>query len=148
MVGGRQDVGGLRFRNMAIYQSSEQLYTCAEAFFNRLRVSYPQAEDAVKKAKTLIHISCTGPDMEFLVNGRRDPVEIVYGPSKIRPEVSVEMTSDILHQILTGELSLPKAAATRKLKVKGPVWKTFPLAELFERGQEVYPDILREQEII
>jgi hypothetical protein len=34
------------------------------------------------------------------------------------------------------------------MKVKGPVWKTFALAELFERGQDIYPDILREQEVI
>jgi hypothetical protein len=34
------------------------------------------------------------------------------------------------------------------MKVKGPIWKTFPLAELFERGQEIYPEILKEQEVI
>jgi len=133
---------------MAIYQNSEQLYRCAEAFFSRLRESYPQAEDAVKKAKLLIRVSCTGPDVEFMINGRRDPVEITFSSSRIRPEVEVEMTSDTLHKILLGELSLPKAATTRQLKIKGPVWKTFPLAELFERGQEIYPDILREQEVI
>ena len=133
---------------MAIYRDSDQLYTCAEAFFNRLRETYPQAEDAVKKAKTLIQVNCADPDVMFLINGRRDPVEIVYGPNRIRPEVNVEMSSDILHKILTGELSLPRAAATRQLKVKGPVWKTFPLAELFEKGQEIYPDILKEQEIV
>jgi hypothetical protein len=133
---------------MAIYRSSEQLNRCAEAFFRRLRETYPQAEDAVKKAKTLMRVSCTDPDVEFLINGRRDPVEITFGSSRIRPEVEVEMTSDTLHKILLGELSLPAAAVSRALKIKGPVWKTFPLAELFERGQEIYPDILREQEVI
>jgi putative sterol carrier protein len=133
---------------MAIYQNSEQLYRCAGAFFGRLRESYPQAEDAVKKAKLLIRVSCTGPDVEFMINGRRDPVEIIFGSSRIRPEVEVEMMSDTLHKILLGELSLPKAAASKQMKIKGPVWKTFPLAELFERGQEIYPDILREQEVI
>lgn len=133
---------------MAIYQSSDQLYRCAEAFFSRLRVTYPQAEAAVKKARLIIQVSCTDPEVEFLINGRRDPVEITLGSSRIRPEVAVEMTSDTLHKILLGELSLPAAAMTRQMKIKGPVWKTFPLAELFERGQEVYPDILREQEVI
>jgi putative sterol carrier protein len=133
---------------MTIYRDSDQLYACAEAFFNRLRQAYPQAEDAVKKAKTLIRVTCSDPDVEFIINGRRDPVEIIYGSSRIRPEVDVEMSSDTLHQILTGELSLPKAATARKMKVKGPIWKTFPLAELFERGQEIYPEILKEQEVI
>jgi hypothetical protein len=132
---------------MAIYRDSEQLYTCAAAFFNRLRETYPQAEDAVKKARTLIKVSCPDLQAEFLVNGRRNPVEIVYGANKIRPEVEVEMSSDTLHQILLGELSLPKAVTTRQMKIKGPVWKTFPLAELFERGQDIYPDVLREQEV-
>lgn len=133
---------------MPIYKSSDQLYTCAEAFFNRLRQTYPQAENAVKKAKLLIHISCIGPDVEFLINGRRDPVEITYGSSRIRPEVEVTMSSDTLHKILLGTLSLPKAVTSKAMKVKGPVWKTFALAELFERGQEIYPDILKEQEVI
>jgi hypothetical protein len=133
---------------MAIYRDSDQLYACAEAFFNRLRQTYPQAEDAVSKAKALIQVSCTDPNVEFLINGRRNPVEIVYGSNKIRPEVEVEMSSDTLHNILLGRLSLPKAVTTRQMKVKGPVWKTFSLAELFERGQDIYPDILREQEVL
>jgi hypothetical protein len=33
------------------------------------------------------------------------------------------------------------------MKVKGPVWKTFSLAGIFERGQDIYPDILKEQEV-
>jgi len=133
---------------MAIYRDSDQLYTCAKAFFNRLRETYPQPENAVLKAKALIQVTCNDPDVEFLINGRRDSVEIVYGSNKIRPEVEVEMSSDTLHSILLGELSLPRAVTTRQMKVKGPVWKTFSLAELFERGQDIYPDILREQEVI
>lgn len=133
---------------MAIYKDSDQLYTCAAAFFDRLRETYPQAEESVKKAKALIRINCPDLDAAFLINGRRNPVEIVYGANRIRPEVEVEMSSDTLHNILLGELSLPKAAATRQMKVKGPVWKTFSLADLFERGQDIYPDILREQEVI
>lgn len=133
---------------MAIYKDSQQLYNCAEAFFTRLRETYPQAEDAVKKAKALIRVNCTDPDVQLLINGRRNPVEIEYGSTKIRPEVDIEMSSDTLHKILLGELSLPKAVTSRQMKVKGPVWKTFGLAELFERGQEIYPDILREQEVM
>lgn len=133
---------------MAFYRDSEQLYACAEAFFDRLREVYPNAEDAVKKAKLLILIRCHDPEAIMLVNGRRNPVEITFSSNRIRPEVEVEMASDTLHRILLGELSLPKAARTRQLKLKGPIWKTFALAELFERGQEIYPDILREQEVI
>jgi hypothetical protein len=133
---------------MSIYRDSDQLYTCAEAFFNKMRETYPRAEDAVKKAKALIRISCPDLEAEFLINGRRNPVEIAYGPSRIRPEVDVEMASDTLHDILLGQLSLPRAVTSRKMKVKGPVWKTFSLADLFERGQDIYPEVLREQEVI
>jgi hypothetical protein len=133
---------------LTIYRDSQQLYTCAEAFFTRIQIVYPQAADAVLKAKLLILVRCTGPDVEMLINGRRNPVEILYGGIRIRPEVEAEMTADTLHQILLGELSLPRAVTTKQMKVKGPIWKTFALAELFERGQEIYPDILKEQEVI
>lgn len=133
---------------MSIYRDSDQLYRCAEAFFGKMRETYPRAEDAVKKAKALIRISCPDLEAEFLINGRRNPVEIAYGPSRIRPEVDVEMASDTLHYILLGQLSLPRAVTSKKMKVKGPVWKTFSLADLFERGQDIYPDVLSEQEVI
>jgi hypothetical protein len=135
------------FEDMPIYKDSNQLYTCAEAFFNRMREVYPKAEDDVKKAKALILVKCPDLNAEFLINGRRTPVEIAFGPSKIRPEVEVEMSSDTLHNILLGQLSLPKAVTSKQMKVKGPVWKTFSLAGIFERGQDIYPDILKEQEV-
>ncbi|MGW8250124.1 MAG: SCP2 sterol-binding domain-containing protein, partial [Anaerolineales bacterium] len=73
---------------------------------------------------------------------RANPVRVFYGNSTLRPDFDVQMHADAFHLILLGELSLGKALGDGKLKVKGPVYKSFALADIFHRGQAVYPTIL------
>ncbi|MCI0726472.1 MAG: SCP2 sterol-binding domain-containing protein [Chloroflexi bacterium] len=130
---------------MPFFTDSDQFYTCAKALFDRLQAEYPGAADAILDARLLISFACTNPDVVLLINGRRCPVEVVYGPNRIRPELEVNLSADTLHQILLGEISLPKALSSKLMKVKGPVWKTLALASLFERTQLLYPQVLRQQ---
>jgi hypothetical protein len=133
---------------MAFFQSSEQFYACAQALFGRMEAENPAAADSVQKAKLIIRFQCENPPVEILVNGRREPVEISYGPARVRPELDIGMPTDVLHRILLGELSLAQALATRAIKVKGPAWKTIALADLFLQTQSLYPHILREQGLL
>jgi hypothetical protein len=43
---------------------------------------------------------------------------------------------------MLGQQSLTKALVDGLLKVEGPVWKTRALADLFYRGQGIYPQAL------
>ena len=133
---------------MAFYGSGEQFYTCARALFERLEKQYPSAGDDVIAAKLLIRLLCSEPKAEITINGRRRPVSVSYGTNRIRPELEVRMKTDTLHQILLGELSLSKALGAKALKVRGPVWKTLALGELFDQCQALYPQILREQGLL
>lgn len=133
---------------MAFFQSSEQFYTCARSLFGRLEIENPGAADSVQNAKLIIRLQCQDPAAEILVNGRRQPVEISYGPARIRPELDIGMPTDTLHRILLGELTLAQALATRSIKVRGPAWKTVALADLFLQTQALYPQILREQGLL
>ena len=133
---------------MPIYQSSEQFYTCARALFEQLQVAYPEAAQAVQQANLMIRFQCTKPEVVLFINGRRDPVAIKYGPVRLRPELDVHMTTDTLHRILLGELSLGKALSSKAIRVKGPIWKTLSLATLFEQSQQLYPQILKEQKVL
>lgn len=68
-------------------------------------------------------------------------------PLALRPELDVELAADTFHRILLGELSLLKALGSGLLKVKGPIWKTNALGELFQQGKSCYPSILREHKL-
>jgi hypothetical protein len=132
---------------MAFFNDSDQLYACAEALFTQIGEQDPGASEAIQASHLVIRLCCSEPDAEFTLNGRQRPVQITYGPSKLRPTMDIELAADTLHHILLGELSLKKAMGNGLLKVRGPVWKVTVLADLFYRGQEIYPDILKEQRL-
>jgi hypothetical protein len=130
---------------MAFFADSEQLYACAKALFTQIQEEDPGASDAILASHLVIRLRCTQPDAEFTLNGRQRPVNITYGPARTRPTMDIELAADTLHNILLGKLSLKKAMANGLLKVRGPVWKVTVLADLFYRGQEIYPGILEDQ---
>jgi hypothetical protein len=129
---------------MPFFASAEQLYACANTLFSRIQEQDPAAANALLGARLLITIRCHNPTAEISLNGRQRPLVTSFGPSSLRPDLEVQMATDTLHQILLGELTIKRALASGQLKVKGPVWKTTALAELFERGQALWPAALRE----
>jgi hypothetical protein len=129
---------------MPFYRDTEQLYTATRALFTRIGQSNPHAADGILKARLVIRLRTSEPEGEFSLDGRQPPLKSSFGPSTLRPELDIQMSADTLHRILLGEVQLGKAFSGGLLKVKGPILKTLPLAELFHQGQRYYPDILRE----
>ncbi len=130
---------------MPFYDSSEQLYQVLKLLFSRISAQNPEATQAVNRARLIIRFKISSPQAELLINGKRNPAEIIYGPSNTRPDIVVDITADGLHNILLGELRLRKALGSGQMKVKGPVWKSFVLEDIFHQGQTIYPEILREK---
>lgn len=130
---------------MPPYKTTEELYACAGALFERIQSQNPKASQSVSNARLLIQLRCVDPAGEIIINGRQRPIITSFGPISQRPDLLIELSSFTLHQILLGELLLPKAIGRGSLKVTGPVLKALVLAELFVQGQSLYPAILREQ---
>jgi len=133
---------------MTLFEDADQFYACMRALFARIEEEEPTAGDAVWASRLVIRLRCTAPAAEITLNGRQRPVQVRYGPTNLRSDLDIELAADTLHRILLGELSLKKALANGRLKVRGPAWKTFALADLFRRGQAIYPQVLREQKLI
>jgi hypothetical protein len=133
---------------MPFYASSEQFYTSSEALFERLLEINPGAAQPVAKARLLIRFKCTDPVVSFLINGRQKPVSVVFGENRVRPEIDVETTTDTLHQIMLGQLSLSNALSANLLRVRGSVWKVISLSDLFHECQNLYPEVLEDQGLI
>jgi hypothetical protein len=133
---------------MAIFVDSEQLYSATEALFARIAEEDPGAADAILASHLVIRLRSTEPETEITINGRRRPLQTTFGPSPVRPTLDIELAADTLHQIMLGEQSMKKALADGRLKVRGPAWKAMALADLFRRGQGLYPEVLREQGLV
>jgi hypothetical protein len=61
------------------------------------------------------------------------------------PTLRFELSGDTLHQLLTGRLSLPRAAAARLLNVKGPVARLRELGEVLPRVGAKYGELAARQ---
>ena len=132
---------------MPFFSNSDQLYACTKTLFGRIEAEQPAAGDAILASRLVIRLRCIEPDAEFTINGRQRPLQVSWGPSSLRPTLDIELPADTLHGIMLGELSLKTALGNGVLKVRGPVWKATALADLFERGQTLYPQVLEEQGI-
>ncbi len=130
---------------MPIYSNTEQFYTCTRELFARIRQGNSHSTDGILKNRLVIRLRVRDPEAEIVLDGRQPPLKSSFGPSTLRPELDIEMSADTLHFIMLGELPLGRALGKGLLKVKGPIFKTMPLADLFHQGQRYYPDILKEQ---
>lgn len=128
---------------MPVYESSQQLYHVLDTLFQHIGED-PQAAEYLSSSKLIIRFQFIDPEAELSINGRSNPIKVQYGNSSLRPDFNVQMQADAFHQILLGELPLRKALGSKQMKVKGAVHKSFALADIFHRGQAVYPEILRE----
>ena len=129
---------------MPFFKSTEQLHAAMRTLFARIGENDPHAADGILKARLVICLRTSEPKGEIALDGRLAPLKASFGPSALRPELDIQMSADTLHRILLGQLALGKALSGGLLKVKGPILKTLPLAELFHQGQRFYPDVLRE----
>jgi hypothetical protein len=105
----------------------------------------PQASDALLKASLIITFQCTSPTAAITISARRAPVQVLYGPTKLKPTIEVGLEADTLHCLLLGDIRLTKAIGAELVTLKGPVWKTLSLADLFHYAQQFYPGVLEAQ---
>lgn len=112
--------------------------------FERMAAETPEATRAVSSSRLIIRLKLHTPEAEILINGRRHPAQVSYGPTSTRADLDIDLPADGLHKILLRELSLKQALVSGQMRVRGPIFKTFALEELFHRGQALYPEVLRE----
>jgi len=127
---------------MAIYASDTQLYSCFEQLFAVIENHDPQAANALLKASLAIRFDCAAPRASITIDARRAPVNVLYGPTDVKPTIEIGLTADTLHCLLLGSIRLGKAVGSDLLDMKGPVWKTLALADVFRNAQKFYPAVL------
>lgn len=132
---------------MGVFANTEQLYLVAEDLFTRMLSEHPDAIKPLYRSRLIARLSTSTPAGQIWVNARHNPLQTAFGNQSLRPELDIQLSADNLHQILLGQLSLPKAVGSGAVKVRGPVFKVAALGELFIQGKEVYPYVLQDLKI-
>jgi alkyl sulfatase BDS1-like metallo-beta-lactamase superfamily hydrolase len=129
---------------MPFYATPDHLYSTLGETLTRAQTYAPGAAKAVIQSKLIIQMLFTDPQAELLVNGRRNPFQIEYGATKLRPELELRLAADTFHQILLKEIEIKTAVARGMIKVRGPVWRLASFGPVIEAGQQVYPLVLQD----
>ncbi len=132
---------------MAVFQNSEQLYSFFRLLIARIEVDDAKAAASMLKSGMRFQFKFTDLEAELMIDARKRPLQVEYGngsPPSSKPDLEVALTSATLDEILRGKITLTKALGSKKLKPKGPVWKTAVLADLFNHAKTIYPSLLSE----
>ncbi len=132
---------------MPVFASTDQVYAVAEELFARMQQRHPETIQPLQKSRLIVKLTTSDPAGEILVNARYNPIRTAVGPTTVQPELEIIVGADDLHRILLGKLGLFKAVTSGSVRVRGAVFKTAALGPLFQRGQDVYPGILRDLNI-
>lgn len=84
-----------------------------------------------------LHLVQTKPDVELFV----EPGGVHVGPPLSRPVITLKMSSDTAHALWSGQLLMPLALATGKLRVKGSVARVLEFVPLLQPAFDRYPGL-------
>jgi hypothetical protein len=97
---------------------------------------HPEIGPKVRAANIVLQVIVTNPDSELTVAFRED-YQVIFGPTDLKPDVTLLMRADIADQFWRGDYNLAGGIINREVKVKvttaGPTKalldKLVPLAE-------------------
>lgn len=125
---------------MKPYTDSAQLQRALQTLFTRIAAD-SAAVRSLTESRLILRFMISDPTAEVLINGRTDPPQVRYAGSGLRPDLDIHLSADSLHRILLRELRLRDAVTSGKLKVRGPMWKSFVLEDILHAAQDLYPEV-------
>jgi putative sterol carrier protein len=128
---------------MAKFDSAESAYNLFEALFEILL----DDETFVSKARALdlsLHLIHTKPDLELFVS---PDTGVVAGAPRQPAAIRIKMSCETAHALWMGELLMPLALATGKVRVKGSVAKVLEFVPILRPAFDLYPRLAAERGI-
>lgn len=128
----------------SVYASADQAKAVYIRLFEQVANEYSSSMETFKKSKMVVKFQMKDPQLDMWVDGRTDPVATGFGKQDLKPDLTLKMSGNTLHEILLGTMSLTRAMTFRKLKVGGSMFQAMKLEDLFHSYQANYPQIARE----
>lgn len=125
---------------MPVFAQPADLSGVLRATFQHVQSRSPECFSGLLAARLSLRIKSNRPATEVLLNGRRAPVLISFGPSAERADLEAELSADDLHLLLMDQLSIKKAMANRQIRVHGPAWKLSVLIRIIQAARQYYPE--------
>lgn len=82
-----------------------------------------------RAANIIMRVIYTDPDCEITV-ALRDDFQVEFGPSDLKPDITMAMTADVADRFWRGDYNLTVGLAKGQVKAKGPIGKILRLIPL------------------
>jgi hypothetical protein len=111
----------------------------------------PAVGPKIAKSGIIIQFRYTDPEAVTTINARQAPtqpgafVDVVHGPTPLKPDVTMTMKADVSHAFWHGRVNLVAALAKRDIIAAGPIPKILKLLPAVEPLYKQYPVLLREK---
>jgi hypothetical protein len=135
---------------MPVFKDSQQFYECVGELMDRAK------KDAVvgpkiAKSGIIIQFRYSEPEAVTTINAKDKPtqpgahVDVLHGPTKLKPDVVMTMKADISHAFWHGKVNLLSALAKKDIVCEGPLPKVLKLLPAVEPLYKLYPALLKEK---
>ncbi|MGD9091601.1 MAG: hypothetical protein PVF74_02055 [Anaerolineales bacterium] len=135
---------------MAVFRDSDQFYECVGELMDRAKVD-PKIAPKIKKSGIVIQFQYTEPEAMTTINARDEPtqpgayVDVIQGPSDLKPDVLMSMKADVAHAFWHGKVNLIAALSKKQIVAEGPIPKILKLLPAVQPLYKTYPVLLKEK---
>ncbi len=121
---------------MTVFDSKEQ----AVSVFSRLFEILLEDEEFVSRVRVkglTLHLAQTKPDFELFV----EPEGVHVDRTPARAAITIKMSCDTAHALWSGNLLMPIALATGRVRIRGSVSKVLEFVPLLRPAFDRYPEL-------
>lgn len=129
---------------MAYFESSEKLQEVLGGFFRKL-LDDPSIGPKLQASKMIIKFVYSEPSLSITIDCSKNPVELLFNDSSLKPEVEMSMKADVAHRFWFGKVNLLAAITRREMVAKGPIPKVLKLLPVIKPAYDLYPKYLEEK---
>lgn len=129
---------------MAYFENSEKLQEVLGGFFKNL-IEDPSIGPKLKASGLVLRFSYTEPSLTITVDCSKEPVQILFNDTTLKPEVEMSMKADVAHRFWFGKVNLLAALTRREMVAKGPIPKVLKLLPVIKPAYDLYPKYLQEK---
>ncbi len=135
---------------MPIFQDSKQFYATIGELMERAKTD-PVVGPKIAKSGVVLQFRYTDPEAVTTINAKAKPtqpgafVDVINGPTNLKPDIEMIMPADLAHQFWQGKLNLVEALMKKKIILKGSQMKVLGLLPAVEPLYKKYPELLKEK---
>jgi putative sterol carrier protein len=127
----------------AAFENTEALQRVMSELWVQIK-AHKEMSESLLGSKLAVRFNYRDPVGQITVDSRDgSDIKVYPGPCDIKPDVEMDMKSDVAHEFWLGKVSVPMAILTGKIVAKGPVQKALALLPAIKPAFSIYPEVYK-----